>query len=40
MPLSILQLYWKLLEILANKRLVHGALQFTFGLEAFRNIEK
>jgi len=37
---SILQLDWKLLEILRKKRLVHCPLQFTNGLKAFRNVEK
>jgi len=37
---SNLQLDWKLLEILRKKRLVHGPLQFTVGLEDFGNLEK
>jgi len=35
-----LQLYWKRLEILRNKSTVHGPLEFTIGLEAFRILEK
>jgi len=36
----ILELDWKRLEILKNKRLVHGLLKFIVGLEDFRNLEK
>jgi len=31
-----LHLDWKLLEILRNKRLVHGPLYFTPGMEALK----